>query len=495
MKKLLLIILTITAFSAVANAQIRRNMSLLEAINLAHTNSLDAAIIKHNFLSSYWEYRSYKADLLPSLNLTGNIGNYDRSINRLQDAQTGEIVYVETNNLSNSLNLSIDQNIPFTGGTVSLYTNLERLDQFGKTKSVTYYSQPLSFSYAQPIGGYNQFKWDKKIEPQKYDLAKKAYVESMEQITLVIVDLFFDLAIKQNNFIIAQRNYLNTNALYDISKERFRIGTITKNDLLQLELRLLNDSMAISNTDIDYKISKFTIKNYLGIYDDSDIVLTVPNDQPDVLIDYQKVLSLWQKNSSFDLDSKIKRLNAQSEVARAKGTGGVDIMLNARFGLTQSGPNISSSYQDLIDQEVVGLSIRVPILDWGMRKGKIRMAKSLQDVVESQIKKNLDEKTQDIATTVLKFNAQTSKCRISQKANSIADERYNIVMQRFKNGDITVTDANNAQTEQDDATKAYIQDMKDLWVYYYQIRELTLYDFITQTDISEKMNETVPIEK
>ena len=64
MKKLLLIILTITAFSAVANAQIRRNMSLLEAINLAHTNSLDAAIIKHNFLSSYWEYRSDWRDCL-----------------------------------------------------------------------------------------------------------------------------------------------------------------------------------------------------------------------------------------------------------------------------------------------------------------------------------------------------------------------------------------------------------------------------------------------
>ncbi len=491
MKKLLSFLIVLLVFVNTTNAQIVTHLSLPQAINMAHNNSLQAAIAKHNFVSSYWGYRSYKATFLPSLNLQGDIGNYNRSINRLQDAQTGEILYRETNNLSNSLSLSVDQNIPFTGGTLSLYTSLERIDQFGDMKSVTYYSQPLSLSYLQPIGGFNAFKWNKKIEPKRYDLAKKTFVEDMERITVNTVELFFNLIIDQNNLLISKRNFDNTSTLYNIAKERFSIGTVTKNDLLQLELRLLNDSMAISDMEINYKISRFKLKNYLGLYESDDISLTSPQVMPTLEITNEKVFELWNRNSSFMLDSEVKRLTAQSEIARAKGTGGVDIMLNARFGLTQTGETFSSAFHDLNDQEVVGLRVKVPILDWGERRGKIKMAQSRKEVVESQIKQNYEDKLQDIAMKVMRFNAQNSKCFISAKANKIADERYNIVMQRFKNGNISVTDANNAQSEQDNATKNYINDLKSLWLLYYQLREITLYDFITQTDITNKIDETI----
>ena len=66
-------------------------MSLQEVIETAHSQSPSAILARHNFIVNYWQFRTYKAQFLPSLNLQGSLGNYNRSLVSLQDAQTGEI--------------------------------------------------------------------------------------------------------------------------------------------------------------------------------------------------------------------------------------------------------------------------------------------------------------------------------------------------------------------------------------------------------------------
>lgn len=115
-------------------------MTLQDVIETAHSQSPSAVLAKHNFIVNYWQFRPYKAQFLPALNLQGSLGNYNRSLVSLQYAQTGEIGYLENNNLSNSLGLSVNQNLPFTGGSLSVLTSLDRLDQFSPTDMVTYNS-------------------------------------------------------------------------------------------------------------------------------------------------------------------------------------------------------------------------------------------------------------------------------------------------------------------------------------------------------------------
>ena len=159
------------------------HLTLDEAIYAAQTQSIAAMVAKYTFLSSYWSYRSYRASRLPSLNLTGEVLSFDRSLRLLQDYDTGEMRYMENYNLQNTLGLSIKQNIALTGGTLRLYSSLNRLDQFAPKDSKSYYSQPITLSYTQPLFAYNQFKWDKKIAPKEYELAKRTYIEAMEDIT------------------------------------------------------------------------------------------------------------------------------------------------------------------------------------------------------------------------------------------------------------------------------------------------------------------------
>lgn len=119
-----------------------QQLNLSNAIQIAQENSLDAKSARFSFLASYWTYRSFKAELLPSVNLSGGLMNYNRSLVETRNYDDGHLSYVSNNTLSNSLTLSVDQQIAATGGTVSLQSYLYRLDQF-TYKEQRYNSQPL----------------------------------------------------------------------------------------------------------------------------------------------------------------------------------------------------------------------------------------------------------------------------------------------------------------------------------------------------------------
>ena len=125
MKNLLLTIVALAVASANGSAQ--NEMSLAKAIHTARNQSVEALEARQAFISTYWAYRSYKASRLPSLYLYGDIMNFDRSLTLLQNPEDGTLNYVSSNNLQNGIGLQMNQNITFTGGTLSVFSDLKTL--------------------------------------------------------------------------------------------------------------------------------------------------------------------------------------------------------------------------------------------------------------------------------------------------------------------------------------------------------------------------------
>lgn len=469
----------------------QQRMSLTEAIGIARSQSVEALEAKHEFVSTYWAYRSYQASRLPSLVLYGNLMDYDRSLTLLQSYEDGSFRYADTYNLQNSLGLQVAQNITFTGGKLYVYSDLSRIDQFGANKKLTWYSQPVTVRYVQPLFAYNQFKWDKLIEPKEYERGRRRYVESMEQVTVNAVSAYFSLVRALKNHDAAKTNYENTEKMRSVAAERMKLGSVTKAEYLQLELRALNDSISIGESEVVVREAQMYLNSILG-YDESVEVEPVVDDAlPDILMDYEQVMEKALKNSTFSLDSEINELNAASSVAKAKADRGVSMSLNARFGLSQTGQDLPSVYNDLLNQEVIGLSFSVPIFDWGLGRGKVQKAKAAEEVVKAQNLQNENDYRRKIFTAVGQFNNQRRQCLASRKAMEIASERYGLMMDKFRLGTATVTDLTDAQNDNESAMAKYITDYSNFWNYYYTLRKYTLYDFITGKDIDVDVKEMV----
>lgn len=486
-------ILTALAVLAVSFSSLRaqNEMNLAEAIHTARNQSVEALEARQAFISTYWAYRSYKASRLPSLTLYGDIMNFDRSLTLLQNPEDGTLKYVSSNNLQNGVGLQMNQNITFTGGTLSVFSDLSRIDQFGGNRSLTWYSRPITVSYYQPLFTYNQFKWDRKIEPKEYERGKRNYLERMEAITINVVHAYFNLFLAKMNNTISKSNFENSGNMLKIAKERLQLGNVTKADYLQLELRMLNDSISINETEVQVREAQMILNSFLGYDESFEIAPTMDDFLPDVRMNYDLVMEKSLENSSFNLNNELSLLNAESAVAHAKASRGFSFALNARFGMSQTGPEFPQAYKNLLDQETVGITFSIPIFDWGLGKGKVQKAKAAQEVIKAQVQQSENDYRRQMFTAVSQFNNQRQQCLVSRKAMYVASERYELTMHRFREGNATVTDLNMAQTENDSALRQYISDVSNFWTYYYTLRRLTLYDFISGKDLEVDIYEMI----
>ncbi len=461
-----------------------------QAVMMAQEQSISSMVSRNIFASAYWRYRSYRAGRLPSLNLSTNILNIDRSIVPLQDATTGAIGYRSVSTLTNDVSLFLRQQISATGGTLSLASSLSRLDQFAPD-NLTWYSQPVTLTYMQPLLGYNAFKWDKKIEPHNFERAKLEYLENMENVTISVVDLFWGLAMARLNRDMDAANYENSKRLYRISEERYKIGSIDRDEVLQMELRVLTDSLKINSSQINYTSQKNRLASYIGLREDTDLELEIDYNLPGIVLDYDMVRATALKNSSFELNQRIALLQAEQAIAQARANRGIDISFNARFGLSQSGENVSKAYSHLSNQQVAGFSVGIPILDWGVGRGRVRMAQAQAETTRYRQEQEMIDFEQKILVKVMEFNALQSQCEVSRRAEGIAIERFKLAEEKFTRGTLSVTDLNTAQAEMDNARRDYISNLSNYWSSYFELRQLSLYDYLSGTDIGAEFDKIV----
>lgn len=491
--KTIKIVVSIAVFLSIssicANGQMR--MTMEEAISRARQESVQALKARSAFVSSYWSWRTYRASRLPSLNAYGNLGSLNRSLTLLQNYETGEMVYAKTYNMQNSLGLSISQIIPFTGGSVSLYSDLARIDQFGAYSNKTWYAQPITLSYSQPLFSFNQYKWDEKISPKEYEKAKRVYIESMENVTIQAVQLYYSLAMALQKNVVAKTNFKNSRKMLAVASERNKLNGISRDDYLQLELKALNDSIIVNETEIDLKDAQMNFCTYIGMGPDEEVIPELSDDLPDIYMDYDFVLDKSINNSSFVVSNEINILNADAAIAQAKANRGLTMKLSARFGLSNSAPEIRTTYNNLLDQEVVGLTFSIPIYDWGLGKGKVKKAEAAAEVIRAQVIQAETEYRRSLFTSVGQFNNQRQQCAVSKRAARIANERYLLMLDKFAAGSATVLELKNAQQENDSAATQYILDLMNYWNYYFSLRQLALYDFITDCDLNVDYREIV----
>ena len=170
-------------------------LDLSQAIRLACDSTLDAFRFRDLFLAQYWEYRNYKARRLPNLTLNLTPMQYNRDIVKRYISETDMDVYRTQQSLYSYGNLSVTQNLDLTGGTFYVNSELGFFRHFGQAVSNQFSSVPLRVGYSQDLLGYNPFKWEKRIEPVKYEHARKELVYNMEEIAVATVSYFFELAI------------------------------------------------------------------------------------------------------------------------------------------------------------------------------------------------------------------------------------------------------------------------------------------------------------
>lgn len=464
-------------------------ITLKEAISLAQIQSVDAAVALNELKTAYWEYRTHIADQLPEVNFTGTLPAYSNQYNKYQK-EDGSYTYVRNNELGMNGAISIDQNIALTGGKVSLNTSLDFTRQLGRGAYNEFMSIPVGLTLNQPIFGVNNQKWKRRIEPVRYQEAKAAYIENVEEVTLTTISHFFNLLLARENLLIATQNLENADKLYDIAIAKRKIGHISESELMQLKLSALQAKGKLTEAQSNLNTQMFQLRSFLSLSEEDLIEPVLPDLAPSLRIVYQQVLEKAQENNSFAKNILRRQLEADYAVATAKGNRR-NINLFATVGYSGKDYTFGTAYNNLMDNQVVEVGITLPLLDWGKRKGKVKVAESNREVIRSKTRQEQMNFNQDIFLLVENFNNQAAQLQIADEADAIAQQRYKTSIETFMIGKINILDLNDAQQSKDQAKQKHIEELYKYWNYYYNIRSITLYDFLNNRTLDAEFEEMV----
>lgn len=177
----------------------------------------------------------------------------------------------------------------------------------------------------------------------------------------------------------------------------------------------------------------FQLRSFLGVSEQESLNPVLPATVPDIKMEYDRVLNKALERNSFAQNIRRRQLEADYEVATARGNlRSIDLF--ASVGYTGQNHEFSSAYRDLLDNQIVQVGVKIPILDWGKRRGKVRVAKSNREVVLSRIRQEQMDFNQDIFLLVANFNNQAQQLDIAEEADVIAEKRYKTSVETFMIG-------------------------------------------------------------
>lgn len=489
MKKLKILLLLLISIAPITHAQDERPITLNEAIAIARVQSVDAAVALNELKTAYWEYRTFRADLLPEINFTGTLPNYKKSYQAYQE-KDGTYTFVRNNTLGLFGELSIDQNIWFTGGKLSLLSSIEFIRPLGSAGKNQIMTIPVGLRLSQPIFGVNKLKWNRRIEPVRYAEAKARFISATEEVTMRTITYFFNLLLAKETLATAIQNKENADRLYEVAQAKRKMGQISENELLQLKLSALQAKAAVTENESNLNARMFQLRAFLGLSETQILEPIVPESVPELQMNYDMVLQKALERNSFAQNIRRRQLEADFAVATAKGNLRT-IDLFANVGYTGWDQKFSSAYKNLLDNQVVEIGLTIPLLDWGKRRGKVKVAESNREVIASRIKQEQMNFNQDIFLLVANFNNQAMQLDIANEADIIAEKRYKTSIETFLIGKINTLDLNDAQNSKDEARQKHIQEMYSYWYYFYQIRSLTLWDFEKNHELEVDFEEVI----
>ena len=183
------------------------------------------------------------------------------------------------------------------------------------------------------------------------------------------------------------------------------MGRISGNDLLQMELNLLNAESELTDCESSRKSCMFQLRTLLDLGENTNIIPLTPSA---LLRQTSAMRTLCRKHSNATNSRQasdgaswrriMKWRRRRATCARYRfSPRSVILALTDAFG---------GAYSSLKDNRVVEIGFEIPILDWGRRRGKVKVAESNRKVMESRLRQERADFSQNLFILVERYRNQ-----------------------------------------------------------------------------------------
>lgn len=458
-------------------------LTFQDALRIAHTKSAAAQEAKSAYKISTLDYEIYRAHLRPSLSLSLTPGRYNRSIVQRYDFESNQDVYRAQQTLLSSGRVILNQQVPFTGGNVFLYSDLQSYQTFEKNGYTQFTSTPVVLGYSQQLLGYNPYKWAKQIENKRIELARQQLAYTFEDISINVTTLYSDALIAQKELELARDYASHTDILLQKGEELEKLGRATHSDILLLSLEHSQAAKQLLNATNTLNNALYRLCDYIGIVSEDSLYLnSLPHPTLLPIMEKEAILQSLQ-NSPILQNRRLSIIAAQQIVDKTRKQRFMEATLELTVGFNQTSHNLLSTYQHPLRQDIISIGVSIPLVDWGIRKKNVQKAQAelrnatiSEEEAVKQIKREVSSLIKDYNLYLQAITLAQTDIKLSKRLREESQEKYLI----GKNSIETVLKANQKiQASERD----YLSAFKECWITYYKIRKYTLYNWENNTPI------------
>jgi len=492
LKKSLAIVL-FTSTAANLPAQKIYNLDLETSINIAKAQSTRMLILRQRLERASFDLRAATSSLRTHVSLDMTVPSYSETIRQWEDS-LGISFFSQRLNTLNSY-LTISQPLPTDGrlyirSGIQNVTDLNAEDRSASILSSIGFSQPIDAFY-----GYNYIRSSYKQAQLAYDLSLKQLKREELNLVYDVSQAFYNLLSFHERLNIAILGLNRQQEAYEIAKSKFSAGLIREVEALQMEVDLSEAINSFDMAEVNYTSQLSLFKENLGINLKDSIVVKSELVYNPVLVDVEKAVSLALENRLELKENEITMELQRMTIKRTKAAGMIsgDINVNYNFqGVNKSYLTVpietalNNTWQNLQARPgsfVVGLTINIPIIDWGENRARVNAAKAVLSQNKYQMEGDKVSIERDIRTTVSRLHSSLKRLQMLDKNVLVAEKSFEICRQRYANGDI---DSQAMALERERLNNAYVSRLSsyiDYKLYLSDLMRKTFYDFEKNTSV------------
>lgn len=464
------------------------SVSLSQIMNEWCLDSPAAKQVKLSYENELLEFENYQKEFLPSIALTLNPINFNRSQRLLQHPEDGSYSYIEDYTNNSSTGLSVRQKVGITGGELTISSNLNYLREFSVNRN-RFGTNPLLLNYSQQfLGGNYNYKKKRSIEYAKHTNSLKQFCSDMADVQTQAINMFLDVFVMDISTKISLKNIQISDTLLWISKALQINGHFTEYEYNQIELQNLNDKFSHENSLRNYQKSLRKLFSFLGKDDwiNLDLEIMIPDfSSLPLSIDYTLASSYAHRNSPFALLQERKRLQAEQTLFSAKLNNRFNGSISINYGLNQFSEHLVEAYRNPDYSQGIMIGFQIPMFQWGTNRNKLRIAKNnYRNAILELDRANVDF-SNNLKDQIDEFNHNMNLWFIAERAYKLSQKQYQILIQKFRLGKVSAYDISLAKQEQNEVLKKYYSSIQCVWNNFCTLRKITLYDFAKQMEINE----------
>ena len=462
-------------------------LTLDASIELAKEKSYTMRNLQENLKIAEYNLKSATSSLKTHIDFSLTMPEFNQTVRTWQD--TTGVSFYSVKRMDYGGTVTVNQPL-ITNGNIYWETSLNSYDDlYNADRSATVNTRLRLRQPIDALYGYNAIRSSLKSARLNYERTNKSLRREELNLEYRVSSSYYNLLSQQRSTEIAKLDYERQTEANQIAQNKYASGLIREVDALQMEVDLAEAQNSYEMALINQTSGINSFKELLGIALTDSVVLTDELKYNVITVDADKAVEYALKNRTEVREQDIAIEQQQMSIRQQKAQGMVRGYFDAYVQKTgTSMGDINNTYantfqtstHDFMDRPMnygVGVTLSVPLLDWGENKARVRAAEARQRqnyLAKEELERSIETETRN---SVAQLNNNLKRLQLLEKNVVIAEKSFAITLQRFSDGDI---DSQTLALERNRLNSAYRNHLSAYIAYQLSLADImrkTLYDF------------------